>query len=369
MLILAFDTTLAACSAAVFDAGRNRLLAGDWQAMERGHAEALAGMVRSVAEAAGIALADVDRIAVTTGPGTFTGVRIGLAMARGLSLALSRPVIGLSSLEAISLNVEDNPAGRPLASIVDARRGEFYVAVYDARGHALVEPCAVAQESAAQLVPEESLVVGPGAERLMQLAGGRYERAMALDLPDAARIARAAAQRLPGDGPPQPLYLRPPGAKLPTSSGKHAITVAEATAEHAPVLAAMHGECFPEGWPTGDIARLMAMPGAVSYIASDGDEPAGFLIARRAADEAEIITLGTLPALRRRGIARRLVGRLAEALAAAGVRSLLIESAVGNAAALSLYQALGFTCAGTRPGYYRLPGGGREDAKLMRLGL
>jgi ribosomal-protein-alanine N-acetyltransferase len=113
----------------------------------------------------------------------------------------------------------------------------------------------------------------------------------------------------------------------------------------------------------------MAMPGAVSYIASDGGEPAGFLIARRAADEAEIITLGTLHALRRRGVARHLIGRLAEALAASGVRSLLIEAAVGNAAALKLYQAFGFARAGTRPGYYRLPGGGREDAVLMRLRL
>src|SRR5687768_8857980 len=105
MLVLAFDTTLGACSAAIFDAGAGRLLAHAYEPLERGHAERLVGMVRDVLFRSGVEISAIDRIAVTVGPGTFTGVRIGLALARGLKLALGTPVCGLTSLEAIRLNV------------------------------------------------------------------------------------------------------------------------------------------------------------------------------------------------------------------------------------------------------------------------
>lgn len=371
MLILALDAALAACSAATFDSGRGRLIARAWEAMERGQAERLAGMARDVTVGAGLDLARIGRIAVTVGPGTFTGVRIGLAMARGLRLALGIPAVGLTTLEAIRLNLDGDLDHRPLACLIDARRGEFYLAVWSADGALVVPPRAIRHGEAADVVPDESLLIGPGADRLMDLAGPRrgYRRVAALDLPDAARMAERAASLDPGEGPPEPLYLRPASATRPAVAAADDLFVAEATAAHAPVLAALHAQCFERGWPAADMARLMAMPGAISLIASQGDHPAGFVVARRAADEAEIITIGTAPGARRRGIARRLIDRLVALQAQAGVSSLIVDVAAGNAAARSLYAKLGFVVAGLRPAYYSAADGRREDALIMRLAL
>jgi tRNA threonylcarbamoyl adenosine modification protein YeaZ len=371
MRILAFDTTLGACSAAVFDTGAGRLLAHSYELLERGHAEALVGMVRDVLERGGVKLSHIDRIAVTVGPGTFTGVRIGLSLARGLKLALGTPVCGLTSLEAIRLNVRDNPDGRPIATLIDARRGEFYIAVWTAEGAPIMAPCAVRHQEAADLVPPGSLVVGTGADRLIELAGGRDLRRARPDLPDAARIAETAGGLTPGDEPPQPVYLRPPGAQLPARTQRD-ISIIEAAAHHAEILAALQAECFEDDWPAADMARLMALPGAVTllaFVAPEPASPAGFALARRAADEAEIISIGTLPAFRRRGVAKRLVGRLSEILVGAGARALFIEVAAGNTAARALYQSLGFAPAGRRKGYYRRPLGECDDAIVMRLAL
>ena len=373
MRILAFDTTLGACSAAVFDAGLGRVLAHAYEPLERGHAEMLVGMVRDVLDRSGVAMSGIDRLAVTVGPGTFTGVRIGLSLARGLKLALGLPVCGLTSLEAIRLNLRDNPGDRPIAALIEARRGEFYMAAWSAGGAQIVAPCAIRHEDAAGLVPPGSLLLGTGADRLLDLAGGAggFERARVPGLPDAARIAEAAADLTPCEEPPQPVYLRPPGARLPARADG-GISIIEAAPEHAPVLAALQGECFDDKWQAADVARLMALPGAISllaFVAPDTDRPAGFALARRAADEAEIISIGTAAAFRRRGVARRLVGRLADLLVAEGVRALFIEVAAGNEAASALYEALGFTAAGLRAGYYARPGGGAEDAIVMRLSL
>jgi len=373
MRILAFDTTLGACSAAVFDAGAGRLLAHTLEPLERGHAEALVGMVQGVLSRSGVALSEINRIAVTLGPGTFTGVRIGLSLARGLKLAQGTPVCGFTSLEAIRLNLRDNPEGRPVACLIDARRGEFYLAAWSAGGDAILAPCAVRHQDAVGLVPPGSLVLGTGADRLLETAGegGNFHRARAPDLPDAARIAEAAADLSPGDEPPRPVYLRPPGAKLPARA-QNEISIIEATSAHAPLLSALQAECFGEEWPAADIARLMALPGVIAlmaFVAPEADRPVGFALARRAADEAEIISVGTAPAFRRRGVARRLVGRLADMLIGAGAGALFIEVAQHNDAARALYDALGFTAAGVRKGYYARGPGGAEDAVVMRLRL
>jgi tRNA threonylcarbamoyl adenosine modification protein YeaZ len=372
MRILAFDTTLGACSAAVFDTDAGRTLAQAWEPIERGHAEALVGMVRGVLDRSGGKLSDIDRIAVTVGPGTFTGVRIGLALARGLKLALGTPVCGFTSLAAIRLNVRDNPDGRPIATLIDARRGEFYLAAWSSDGLPIVAPCAVRHEAAADVVPPGSLVLGTGADRFLESSGARGAvRARVCDLPDAARIAEAAVRLMPGDEPPRPVYLRPSGAELPARA-RSEIAIVEAGREHAGVLSALHGECFAEDWPAADIARIMALPGAVALIgfaAAEPDRPAGFALARRAADEAEIISIGTVPAHRRRGIARRLVGGLADRLIGTGASALFIEVAAGNTAARALYQSLGFAPAGLRKAYYANASGPAEDAVVMRLAL
>jgi ribosomal-protein-alanine N-acetyltransferase len=119
------------------------------------------------------------------------------------------------------------------------------------------------------------------------------------------------------------------------------------------LLAALHAGCFAEAWSAGSLAAMLATPGTFGLLAVGGGEPAGFILVRGLADEAEILSLGVLPAARRRGLARRLLGAATARLAEAGVGRLLLEVAEDNAAALALYESAGFARVGRRPGYYR----------------
>jgi ribosomal-protein-alanine N-acetyltransferase len=187
------------------------------------------------------------------------------------------------------------------------------------------------------------------------------------DLPVASAFAPLAATMPVTSAMPSPLYLRAAGAKpQPRNLRNRPAVVREATALEAPLLAELHAECFETPWASEDFARLMAMPGAVSLIASDQDEPLGFALLRRAADEVEILTIGTRPAARRRGVARALIDDQSRFLATQGIVSLFIEVACSNAAAQALYRACGFAETARRMAYYERAGGYREDAIIMR---
>ena len=129
-------------------------------------------------------------------------------------------------------------------------------------------------------------------------------------------------------------------------------------------LAAVHAEAFDAPWDAAAFAGLADQPG-VDVIA----EPDGFILIRTAADEAEVLTLAVRPAGRRQGLGRRLLDRAVAAATARGARSLLLEVADDNAAALGLYATAGFVEAGRRPRYYARPDGSRRDALLLRLDL
>src|ERR1700694_4222158 len=117
MIVLALDTCLAACQAAVLEG--ERVLASRSEPMLRGHQERLAPMVREVMDEAGLDFTALDRIAVTVGPGSFTGLRVGRAVAKGLRLALETPVVGIGVLEALAAGAPDEGA---VAAVIDARR-------------------------------------------------------------------------------------------------------------------------------------------------------------------------------------------------------------------------------------------------------
>ena len=116
MLILAIDTALDACAAAVLDTDAGKLIAQESQAMKRGHAEALMPLIARVMKASGIAFAALDRIAVTTGPGSFTGLRVGLSAARGIALAAEKPAVGLTTLTAYAAPFVGENSPHPILS-------------------------------------------------------------------------------------------------------------------------------------------------------------------------------------------------------------------------------------------------------------
>lgn len=230
MNILAFDTCFNACSVAV-DFARpdgTRAIASEKQVMATGHAEALLPMIARVMATAGMAYGDIDRIAVTHGPGTFTGTRIGIAAARALSLALGVPVVGFSSLLPIGMlattRIADCIEDRDAVIVArDARRDECYVEVVDPWGTSLTGPLLLSPAAAAALCPEHRLfAVGSAAEAVAAAArtAGR-DIVAGLDgsflpehvEPDAAVLLGWAHSALPPASPPRPLYLRPPDAK------------------------------------------------------------------------------------------------------------------------------------------------------------
>ena len=367
MKILSLDTAMAACSAAVTDTERASPLAEAFTPMERGHAEALPPMVAGVMRASGLDFSQLDRIAVTAGPGTFTGVRIGLAFARGLGLARSIPVIGLDTLSAIAAN---ETAERPLLVISDARNDEVYFACFDAARKIVRAPMVTTAAEATAMAPEGAMLIGTAA-RAALAAGGRSDLSLssAGDLPVAAHFARLAAHATPGPMP-APLYLRAPDAKPQAAPLRKlsALSFEAAGVEAAPLLSRLHGESFDDGWTETAFRDLLVMPGAAAVIALELGEPLAFLLTRQAADEAEIITIATRPSVQRRGAARALLSHQLARLSRNGVRHVFLEVAASNAAAHGLYAALGFAEAGRRKGYYKRKDG-VEDAIVMKREL
>jgi tRNA threonylcarbamoyladenosine biosynthesis protein TsaB len=196
MKVLAFDSSGGGCAAAVLDGGR--VLAHESMPMLRGQAEHLVPMLARVMAAAGLDFGALDLIAVTLGPGAFTGVRIGIATAQGLALATGVPALGLGSFEAVAAAVPDPLLeGRALLVAIESRREELYLQTFD---HARVptgEGALVAPEHWHSVAPTDPLALaGDGAERLRPALQDRgVAMAPGDGRIDAGVLARLAAGR------------------------------------------------------------------------------------------------------------------------------------------------------------------------------
>lgn len=131
------------------------------------------------------------------------------------------------------------------------------------------------------------------------------------------------------------------------------------------LLAALHEACFDQGWDASSVDALLAMPGTQALLAVEIGDPVGFVVFRRAADEAEVLSIGVLPAGRRRGVGRSLLVAAEAHLRRAEVGRLFLEVAEDDTAARALYAAAGFEALGRRSGYYRRADGGASDALVM----
>ena len=216
MNILAVDTALGACSVAVLSG--DRILAHRFELMDRGHAERLAPMVEEAMREAGISFSTLDRLTVTTGPGTFTGQRVGLAFMRGLRVALKKPLAGVTTLEAMCAAAMAETKTQSAAALHDAKRGEVYFALV-ASGNVLIEPSiAVLDEAVAAIktrCPKTLLALCGTAAEAAALRFGGDAKMTAIRFPDALWVARLAQRRPEPQEVPKPLYLRAPDAKLP----------------------------------------------------------------------------------------------------------------------------------------------------------
>jgi tRNA threonylcarbamoyladenosine biosynthesis protein TsaB len=219
MLILAIDTALDACAAGVLDTDAGKMIAQESQAMKRGHAEALMPLIARVIRESGIAFAGLDRIAVTTGPGSFTGLRVGLSAARGIALAASKPVVGLTTLTAYAAPVVSQNLERPVISAIDARHDHVYFQVVSGDGGSLIRPrVAPIEEALGASRFGAAHLVGNAANILADRWPAQALPPFKVDAqaaPDIAWVAWLGAAVSPDTAPARPYYLRAPDAKLP----------------------------------------------------------------------------------------------------------------------------------------------------------
>jgi tRNA threonylcarbamoyladenosine biosynthesis protein TsaB len=213
MKVLAADTALGACSVAVLDG--DRMLAHRFVAMERGHAEALAPMVDAMMKDAGLDFGALERLAVTVGPGTFTGQRVGLALMRAMRLALKIPLAGVTTLEVMARAAVAETGLAKAAAIHDARRDEAYLLLRDGDANPLEPIVLPFSEALARIAAFGTCALaGTGAPQAASALGPGFTLS-SIRQPDALWVARLAAGRPSPDTVPGPLYLRAPDAKLP----------------------------------------------------------------------------------------------------------------------------------------------------------
>jgi tRNA threonylcarbamoyl adenosine modification protein YeaZ len=216
MRILAIDTALPAVSACVLDSDAALPLAGEMAPMERGHAEALLPLLERVVSAAG-GFSTITRVAVTVGPGSFTGIRIGLAAGQAIALAAKAEIVGVSTLAALAAPHILEPFEGVVAAAIDARHGHVYVTAYGPDGRTLLTPRRVGAREALRALGDGPLkLVGSGAPLLAEearAAGLHAQVADAAPAPDIVFVARLGLAASPDTAPARPLYLKAPDAK------------------------------------------------------------------------------------------------------------------------------------------------------------
>jgi tRNA threonylcarbamoyladenosine biosynthesis protein TsaB len=217
MRVLAIDTALAGCSAAVLDLDRGGIVASETLSIARGHAEALIPLIARVMQHSVMEFTELDRIAVTTGPGSFTGLRVGISAARAIALAATKPAIGLSTLAGFAAPLIADDDSTNVVAVIDARHAHVYLQIFGRGGRTLVAPRIATLRDAVRLaVNGPARVVGSGAAMLAAAWPKEAEPPLLVDdrgAPEIAWIARLGAAAAEGHGPPKPLYLRAPDAQ------------------------------------------------------------------------------------------------------------------------------------------------------------
>ena len=227
MKILALDTATSACSVAIRVDGET--VSSALEEMSRGQSEVLMPMLMGVLQQAKLNVRDVDLIAVTRGPGAFTGLRIGLATARGLALASGVACCGITTTEAIADAAYDTISpNKTLLVALDSKRADIYVQVFGGKGLLLCQPCAVGLDGLQNLIDGFELVggaeiVGDARDRAMEFLKGDFIKSTASEFID-ARFVASVAERIALSGfelgETSPLYLRPADAVVPKNGGR-----------------------------------------------------------------------------------------------------------------------------------------------------
>ncbi len=214
MRVLAIDTSLPAVSVCVYDGETRLAIASETLPMERGHAEALMPLIEKTMSRVAGGFASIGRVAVTVGPGSFTGIRIGVAAARGVALACGVDAVGVSTLSALATPLLFAESETIIAAAIDARHGHVFFSAYGSGGRILASPRLLSLRDACRLLGAGQVTaIGSGAALLQAEArslGQEISVAGAADWPDIVAVARLGLVADPAVAPPRPLYLKAP---------------------------------------------------------------------------------------------------------------------------------------------------------------
>jgi tRNA threonylcarbamoyladenosine biosynthesis protein TsaB len=221
MVILAIDTALGAVAACAYDAEADSILVTERTFIDRGHAEAVVPLLDRIASRLPGRFDSIDRVVVTTGPGSFTGIRVGVAAAKSIGIALDVEVVGVSTLTAFAAPLLGREGFR-VGSVIDARHGNVYFECFDAAG-AIVHPAAAIpiREAAARLRGGATVLAGPGASLVAIEAwsqGVKAEIGGEAVSPDIAFVARLGALADAAESPARPFYLKAADVTPPARS-------------------------------------------------------------------------------------------------------------------------------------------------------
>jgi tRNA threonylcarbamoyladenosine biosynthesis protein TsaB len=214
MKILAIDCAASLCAACVYDAAVNEELGRSVLDLGKGHAEHLMKVVDEAIAQSGIQFAELDAIAVSIGPGSFTGVRVGVSAARGYALALKIPAIGVNTLEALAASTRIEHPNRAVLVALSSAKDDLQAAVYDGDGAVLESPAIIDMKRAVEFAQRyHPILAGTAAEKIAESAGGGFDIGTLAATVDIAIYARLAAAKGGSSEKPAPLYLREPDAK------------------------------------------------------------------------------------------------------------------------------------------------------------
>ena len=387
MRVLAIDSSgLTATVAIVED---DQTIAEYTTNYKKTHSQTLLPMIDEMVRMVDADLAEIDAIAVAGGPGSFTGLRIGSATAKGLGLALDKPLIHVPTVDAMAYSLygcEDI-----ICPIMDARRKQVYTGLYsfshkkNEDGNLYDEP--VFQVLRMQMaVPVEELIrhLNVYRRRVVFLGDGVpvYADMLAEGLkvpysfaPSFMNRQRAAAVgalgicyyeagRYETAAEFKPEYLRKSQAERERAEReKNAVPkVRRMTMEDGAAVAEMEHQLFPDAWSEKSILETLEQTNTICLIAEKAGRTAGYLLAYTAADEAEIARIAVVKELQRQGAARALLAELESVCGSEGIKKILLDVRSGNGAARALYTSTGFKEDGIRQRFYENP---VEDAILM----
>lgn len=218
MRLLAIDTAAEACSVGIAADDEPAVFVSE--IIGRGHAERLVGMINEAMGEARLAYKDLDRIAVTLGPGSFTGVRVGIAAARGLALVIGCPVAGVGTLAVHAEAARAIAGARPVLVAIDARRSEVYAQAFGSDGAPIGEPAVGSPSYFAERADKGTILAGSGAPLIAAEIGPDAEGLIVhrQSVPDIRALMKLGKAATDPFSPPRPLYLRAPDAKPQTAA-------------------------------------------------------------------------------------------------------------------------------------------------------